>query len=526
MSRAWIALGAGADAADELLARFAPELVLKAPDPLNDRGFLTLVRRLARELADTASDTEAAAVRDAFDALDVNWPALSADKRAKAIAEAEAIIGRAGAAIAPTLGDVFAKHGTEIVASTKGAAIGKWELPIAARLTGQDERIVQHAASSQALYVTDQYGTIASGFAQRARDISAAGLKDGLSRTEIGADMFAQLGQSLGRTQAYFVNVASIHLARGRTFAQLSAFEEAEIEEWLFSAVVDEATCFAPGTRVTMASGHTKHIENVFGGDMVMSCKGRPRRVLRQIEKTGRKWYTFQIEGQERKLTVTHNHGLLTSKGWMRACSVGLGDELVLYRRDGQGAAPMLWSQTERDWMARPGRFDGRTLNDVEPYPNAYLHRLAAFGAVRRIWASDLSRRTPAFDLEVEDDFGYVAEGCIVHNSPICRMLDGKRFSTRDAMSRYKRVAESPPEAVKTLQPFVQQGVDENGHDILYYKDPEGARVTIAQIDDSGVGRRDDRGKFSKVTQEQALAAAGIGPPPLHGHCRSLIVPA
>lgn len=520
----WTELSAGAAAADELLAIVAPELVLKKDDPLVERGFLNIIRALAAELSSNAGSAEAKALKDAFDALDVNWPSLSEAKREAAIKSAETIIGAATSQIGPSLGPVFQKHGALLVASTRGAMIDRYELPIGAALTDQDQKIVDHAATSQALYVTDQYGRLAASVGQQARDVVAAGMREGLGRNDIGGDLYGVLGQQLGRSRAYFNNVASIHMGRARSYAQLAGLDEAGIEEWMFSSVLDERTCFAPGTRVMMASGHWKNIENVFGGDMVMSCKGRPRQVLRQIEKTGRKWYTFRIEGVERRLVVTHNHGVLTAKGWMRAGSVQLGDELVLYRRDGEGAAPRLWVATEREWMARPGRFDGRTLNDVEPWPHPYLHRLATKGAVRRIWASDLSRRTPAFDLEVEEDAGYIAEGVIVHNSPICRMMNGRTFSTGVSLARYQQVAQRRPEAVKDLQPFVNEGVDDDGNAVLYYKDGD-KRVTVAQVDDRGMAR-DNPGKFSRVAPRPTLEQAGIGPPPLHGHCRSLLVPA
>ena len=43
------------------------------------------------------------------------------------------------------------------------------------------------------------------------------------------------------------------------------------------------------------------------------------------------------------------------------------------------------------------------------------------------------------------------------------------------------------------------------------------ARISVAAIERSGVGTRDDHGEFSGALREDELAGLGIGFPPYHG---------
>lgn len=107
----------------------------------------------------------------------------------------------------------------------------------------------------------------------------------------------------------------------------------------------------------------------------------------------------------------------------------------------------------------------------------------------------------------------------------VCRMMHGKIFSTSTALEGYAKVAASEdPEDVKTIQPWVQAGKSDDGQ-ILYYKNAEGRRVKVATVNESAVGKKNAIGSYSGMTPRQ-LERAGISAPPLHGHCRSVIIPA
>lgn len=84
--------------------------------------------------------------------------------------------------------------------------------------------------------------------------------------------------------------------------------------------------------------------------------------------------------------------------------------------------------------------------------------------------------------------------------SEICALMHGKRFAVTKAIDRYTKVEQAKnPEAIERLQPWprVQDGTP---------------TVVIG-------------GKTRSLTSDAALEAAGVTVPPLHGNCRSTIVP-
>lgn len=520
----WIAAARGARAADDLLRRVAPQLVRKAANPLTRAGFDDVVRKLSLQILDETEKPEAQAIIKLKDALDKNWPKMSAAERERAIKQAEAIIGRIASDVVPPLRKVLRDEGKRIVDMTRDAAIARFELPIAAMFGAQDERIVEHATNSQSLFVTDYYGNRGAIVGQRARDIVAQGLKDGLDQYEIGRQLEAAVGASLGRSSSYYPMVASVFAARARTWSVLSSFEEAEIEQFEVSAVMDEQTCFAKGTQVLLGDGRTqKAIDKISKGELVMSCKGRPKRVLALIKSPVRKWGEFVFADETvGPLLVTLSHGILTSRGWIRANALTTADLVAVYAADGKGAASSLWSD-ERTWGGRRRKIDPRAIH-VAPWPHPDLDRIGRFTAISSIVWTETGRTDDAYDLEVEDDAGYIAENILVHNSHICRFLDGQVFSTTAAADSYRKTAESPPEDVKQLQPFVRERRGDDGVPVMYVGN-EQSQFDIARVVDSAMGQKDKRGKFESTATPADMAANGISAPPYHPHCRTELVP-
>jgi hypothetical protein len=106
--------------------------------------------------------------------------------------------------------------------------------------------------------------------------------------------------------------------------------------------------------------------------------------------------------------------------------------------------------------------------------------------------------------------------------SNVCRFLDGKPLSVGGAVAQLDRVeALDDPEDIRSEQPFVREG-ETDGERFLFVKRGED-RTLLARVVESGVGVADARGRYSD--EHSDLEAAGIGPPPYHGHCRSTTVP-
>jgi hypothetical protein len=105
-----------------------------------------------------------------------------------------------------------------------------------------------------------------------------------------------------------------------------------------------------------------------------------------------------------------------------------------------------------------------------------------------------------------------------------CRFLHGQRFPVANAMQRFQQVEDAEsPEAIKTLQPFVSLGRD-GERDALVFGSGE-SRQVVAHVGEDASGKKDETGSFENAMDGSALQAAGITAPPIHGNCRSTIIP-
>lgn len=496
----------------------------KAKAPLTKPGFVAFVLQLAKVLADIAQTEDERARADAMGVLPKEWNNLTDAQREQVYRRFGMAIGSIAREINPRISDELRKHSTEMVASTKEVMIGRYRLPIAARMSQVDDRVVDHAAKAQASYVTDEYAKRQAAASTQARTIVERGLRDGVDYKEIGKNLNRVLSGQLNRTPAYFETVASIHAARSRTWGQLSSLDEAGLERYQLEATLDEATCFAAGTLVLMGNGAVKRIETIVVDDVVVSSSGVPRRVIGTKVSSARKWFVVSLDNGAR-LVATAQHPILTRLGWVRAGSIRSGDVVVLYVPTGPGAAASLWGHDERAWMGRRGRLDPRTL-PLAPWPRHDLARVPLVTAnVVTIEPMPTQSSSNAYDIEVDVDHGFIAEGVVVHNSAVCRLMHGKTFEVSAAIKRHLDVeASGDPESVKSLMPFVGHGKDQDGNEILYVKDGN-KRVRVANVIDSGIGKLDDTGKFGSVMSDTELAKRGILVPPFHGRCRTLMIP-
>lgn len=105
-----------------------------------------------------------------------------------------------------------------------------------------------------------------------------------------------------------------------------------------------------------------------------------------------------------------------------------------------------------------------------------------------------------------------------------CRMMHDTVWKVADAQRGMDEAMErKEPADIKAALPWVQEGTDEDGNKILYIKDAQGKRQTVAEIIRPGSGK-DDRGEYRKVMSDPQMAASGIITPPLHGRCRSTML--
>lgn len=108
-----------------------------------------------------------------------------------------------------------------------------------------------------------------------------------------------------------------------------------------------------------------------------------------------------------------------------------------------------------------------------------------------------------------------------------CRFFHGQEFTVAGGVAAMEAVlaaSEQDPESVTTVNPWVREGIDATGQRALYV-DRGGVREVLARVLESGAGQRDGVGRYGDAVSTSRLEAAGIPWPPIHGKCRSTIIP-
>lgn len=106
-----------------------------------------------------------------------------------------------------------------------------------------------------------------------------------------------------------------------------------------------------------------------------------------------------------------------------------------------------------------------------------------------------------------------------------CYFMDGKILSVKQSIQRFRDIASDPdPESIVSRSPFLQLGKTKEGKEVLYYK-KDGKRFIVADVKSPARGTKDGSGSYRQRVSDEKLADAGIGPPPLHGRCRSTTTP-
>lgn len=216
----------------------------KALDPTDPDDFDRIVGRLASAMTRATRETEAKVLRAAINALDVDWPNLTARQRSEVVRASRAALVPVVGQILPAITERITIEGSRTVRGVRRVVRRDLGVSIATSLQQRDQRILRHAVSSQSHFIRDEYGRRRIGYSAKARSIVANGLEQGLGRDAIAANLEAALGVEAGlrRSSQYWQVIASAFANRSRTYAQLASYEEAGIAQYVFEAVLDEVT--------------------------------------------------------------------------------------------------------------------------------------------------------------------------------------------------------------------------------------------------------------------------------------------
>lgn len=122
----------------------------------------------------------------------------------------------------------------------------------------------------------------------------------------------------------------------------------------------------------------------------------------------------------------------------------------------------------------------------------------------------------------------YIVEAVIDEvTTDICRFYHGQTFSVASGKKQMEKLLElTDPEDVKYENPWIRVGKNEEGQRELFVKNRDGSRTTVAEVVRSGVGKKDDQGEFKNGKSPEQLTKLGCPWPPLHGRCRTCLLPA
>lgn len=233
----------GAWAAEDL-AQFCGVDIRKALDPLDSDDYLVIVSRLGKALQGAARVDEAAALKAAVGVLDVDWVGMSEAARDRVVLAAREAVRGALPGLLPKAGKVLTVSAEKITANTRSQTVRRFALDISASLGREDARTALWLRETNLAFVTDEYRLRSEIASQRAREIVAQGLGQGLGSKDIARTLREELSEGLkGRSKAYWDTIANVFANQARTQTQIFAFAEAGIEQWRWSAALTERSC-------------------------------------------------------------------------------------------------------------------------------------------------------------------------------------------------------------------------------------------------------------------------------------------
>ncbi len=145
--------------------------------------------------------------------------------------------------------------------------------------------------------------------------------------------------------------------------------------------------CFPSETRI-LTSQRWKKIVDINNGDEVLSMNKNgilvSNKVIQVLSFKPRKLFEVQTEFSDFKFCATKNHSIRTGRGWVKVNDLQSTDTIVYHGRD-------------------------KSSNKEVAYK------------VRDI--VDSGRVEPVYNLIVENDFNFIAEGCLAHSFSKYRML-------------------------------------------------------------------------------------------------------
>jgi hypothetical protein len=235
----------------ELLARattaagaVAEVVKARASDPYKPREFDRLTDALARDLNKKAVPTFEKTVERVVDEAKIDWATATEEQLERFSKKLAVALGVAAGVVWKSIRTTVVDASVGMATSARSAFVKTHELRVDRAISLTDKRAVTRAAMTNAHYVREYAtGQMSPRLSVKARKIVQAGIEKGASSRVIGAQLHWDLSMAAGgQTEAYYRMAASAMNARSREFSSLRSMQDAGVEVFEISAVLDKNT--------------------------------------------------------------------------------------------------------------------------------------------------------------------------------------------------------------------------------------------------------------------------------------------
>jgi SPP1 gp7 family putative phage head morphogenesis protein len=235
----------------ELLARatkaagtVARLIKAKESDPYKPRTFDRMVDDLARDLNKVAVPEFTATVTAVISSSKIDW-ATATEKQMDAFSKRLAArLGVSSAKVWKSIRPDVVDASVTMATDARSAFVKNHELTVDRAIALEDKAAVTRSAMTNAHYVRD-FATkqMSPSLSSQARGIVQTGISRGESSRVIGKELHRVIGKATGgQTEAYFRMTSSAINGRSREFSSLRSMQDAGIEKYEWSSVLDERT--------------------------------------------------------------------------------------------------------------------------------------------------------------------------------------------------------------------------------------------------------------------------------------------
>lgn len=296
-------------------------------------------------------------------------------------------------------------------------------------------------------------GDLFSGFGaeatQGARQAMMLGLLTGANPKAMAQGISQALGVS--RSRATIIARTEV-LGSYRSAAHETYRANSDVlSGWMWSAG-GANPCFPAGTRIRMADGSEKPIEQVCLGDWVWTHRSRTRRVTGVMSHGFSGQLITFWDASNYRVTATEEHPFLM---WYR------------------GQARWIYAGRVKPEVHQHFTLDLNSLGE----PLMRLRECSMYG--------EEVTQVPVFNLQVADDESYIANGFAVHNCAMCAGMDGQIFDLTESLDDHPCGKCAPIPITKSWDDILGPlGIDSSGIEETSMGRP-GAYTSISQKFDS-----------------------------------------